>query len=224
LNSDKKQCVIGEGTCGGIDAQNLFNPALVDPLKLDELQKKYGIANDELVVGFCGRLCRDKGIVELIDGFNKFKQEHIISAKLLLIGKYDDRDKLPKEIKQSIVNSKDIILTGYINKSELCYYYSMMDMFVFPSYREGFGMCVIEASALEKPILVSRSHGCIDSIREGKTGYYIDLSAEGIKLGIERLLDSNERLRIGKQGREFVLSNFDYPVMWPKVLEMYQSL
>jgi glycosyltransferase involved in cell wall biosynthesis len=95
---------------------------------------------------------------------------------------------------------------------------------VFPSYREGFGMCVIEASALEVPILVSRSHGCIDSIREGKTGYYIDLSAEGIKSGIECLLDSNERLRLGKQGREFVLENFDQPIMWPKVLEMYQSL
>jgi glycosyltransferase involved in cell wall biosynthesis len=91
-------------------------------------------------------------------------------------------------------------------------------------HREGFGMSVIEASALELPILVSRSHGCIDSIREGKTGYYIDLSAEGIKSGIERLLDPSERMLIGKQGRNFVLANFDQQVMWPKVLKMYQSL
>jgi glycosyltransferase involved in cell wall biosynthesis len=225
LNSDKKQLVIGAGTCGGIDAQNLFNPALVDSAKLGALRQKYGIANDELIVGFCGRLCRDKGIVELIDGFHLFKQVHKeILAKLLLVGEYDERDILPDAIKQYIVDSKDIISTGHVDKSEIPYYYSMMDVFVFPSYREGFGMSVIEASALEVPILVSRSHGCIDSIREGKTGYYIDLSAEGIKSGIERLLDPAERRRLGEQGREFVLANFDHPVMWPKVLEMYQSL
>jgi glycosyltransferase involved in cell wall biosynthesis len=224
LNSDKKQCVIGQGTCGGIDAQNIFNPALVDSVKLNALRQKLGTNNNELIVGFCGRLCRDKGVIELIEGFKLFKQVHNITAKLLLVGEYDERDILPDSIKQSIANSVDIILTGYVDKSEISYYFSMMDMFIFPSYREGFGMSIIEASALELPILVSRSHGCIDSIREGKTGYYIDISAEGIKSGIERLLDPNERFRLGKQGRELVLTYFDYSVMWPQVLKMYQTL
>jgi glycosyltransferase involved in cell wall biosynthesis len=225
LNAGRKQSVIGEGTCGGIDAQHIFNPSLIDANKLVSLRQKYGITNEDLIVGFCGRLCRDKGIIELIDGFNQFTRTHQDQpAKLLLVGDYDKRDILPDNIKKAIAESPNIISTGHVDKTEIPYYYSMMDMFVFPSYREGFGMCVIEASAMERPILVSRSHGCIDSIREGETGYYIDLSAEGIKSGIERLLDPAERLRIGKQGREFVLSNFDHPVMWPKVLNMYQSL
>jgi glycosyltransferase involved in cell wall biosynthesis len=225
LNAVEKQSVIGEGTCGGIDAQHIFNPSLIDAHKLVSQRQKYGITNEDLIIGFCGRLCRDKGIIELIDGFNQFTRTHQDQpAKLLLVGDYDKRDILPENIKKAIAESPNIISTGHVDKTDILYYYSMMDMFVFPSYREGFGMCVIEASALERPILVSRSHGCIDSIREGETGYYIDLSAEGIKSGIERLLDPAERLRIGKQGREFVLANFDQPIMWPKVLNMYQSL
>lgn len=225
LNSDKKQRVIGEGTCGGIDAQHKFNPACVDSKEVALLRQKYGIAEGELIVGFCGRLCRDKGIIELIEGFHLFRQAHPeIPAKLLLVGGYDTRDVLPDKIKMSIANAKDIISTGRVSNTDIRNYYSMMDMFVFPSYREGFGMCVIEASALECPILVSRSHGCVDSIREDETGYYIDLSAEDVKLGIERLLNADERRRLGRNGREFVLANFDHSVMWPKVLAMYQSL
>lgn len=224
LNPPRKQCVIGAGTCGGIDAQHLLNPALVEAAKLDLFRQKYGMAPGELIVGFCGRLCPDKGIIELIEGFKRFKQAHDLSAQLLLVGEYDERDILPDAIKQSIVNSRDIISTGHIDKSEIAYYYALMDLFVFPSYREGFGMSVLEASAMERPILVSRSHGCIDSILEGQTGYYIDLSAEGIKAGLERMLEPTERVRLGEQGRKFVLANFDHSVMWPKVLEMYQSL
>jgi glycosyltransferase involved in cell wall biosynthesis len=136
LNPDKKQCVIGAGTCGGIDAQNIFNPTLVDATKLNAFRQKYVIANSELIVGFCGRLCRDKGIIELIEGFNLFKQAHNISAKLLLVGEYDERDILPDAIKQSITKSTDIIPIGHVDKSEICYYYSIMDIFVFPSHRD----------------------------------------------------------------------------------------
>lgn len=224
LNGYKKQHVIGRGTCGGIDAINKFNPELVDSKHQAELRAKYNISEDDLMIGFCGRLCKDKGIIELIEGFNLFKSLHSeISAKLLLVGPYDSRDILPDNIKKEIENSDSIISTGRVTE-RIDDYYSLMDMFVFPSYREGFGMCVIEASAMEKPILVSRSHGCIDSIVENITGEYIDLSSEGIAEGIERMLDESRRRELGKNGRKFVLENFDHSVMWPKVLQLYSNI
>lgn len=85
-------------------------------------------------------------------------------------------------------------------------------------------MCVIEASAMEVPILVAPSHGCIDSIKEGVSGFYIDLNIESICLGMERMLDKESMISIGRQGREFVLENFDHKVMWPKVGKLYNEI
>lgn len=223
LNSDKKQAVIGAGTCGGIDAIGTFNPKLISQTERDDLQTTLGIRADDFVVGFCGRICKEKGIRELIDGFKQFSQNQPHS-KLLLVGAFDSRDILPEEYKNEIESNPDIISTGQIDKSKLPLYYSLMDVFVFPSYREGFGMCVIEASAMEIPILVSRSHGCIDSIREHQTGEYIDISAHDIANGLELMTNRDKRHEFGKNGRKFVVENFDYKVMWPEILNLYNQI
>lgn len=220
LNSAKKQLVIGVGTCCGIDTVNSFNPVLVSEAEKKDLKGSLGISTKDMVVGFCGRLCKDKGIPELIDGFNAFKKKNP-SAKLLLVGPYDSRDILAEKYKTEINENPDIISTGKVDKEKLPLYYSIMDIFVLPSYREGFGMCVLEASAMELPILVSRSHGCIDSIVEGKTGRYIDINPEGIARGLEAYESIAE---YGKAGRKWVKENFERKNMWPKIEAFYNSL
>lgn len=85
-------------------------------------------------------------------------------------------------------------------------------------------MSVLEASAMKIPILVSRSHGCIDSIIENDTGQYIDLSTEGVCNGIERMLDPVLRQTLGARGRSMVLEKYDHRVMWPQVLDLYKKL
>lgn len=223
LNSDKKQRVIGRGTCGGIDTVNVFNPELVSEKQTADLRSSLGISEKDFVVGFCGRICKEKGIRELIDGFRTFNQKNP-NSKLLLVGPYDARDILPDEYKKEIEQNPNIIFTGLTEKALLPQYYSIMDVFVFPSYREGFGMCVIEASAMKVPILVSRSHGCIDSIQEHETGEYIDISAESISNGLENMRDTATRKKLGDGGRKFVVENFDYKVMWPQVSDCYSAL
>ena len=225
LNSAKKQLVIGKGTCGGIDAQNLFNPELISASEVDNLREELGIGKMDFVVGFCGRICKEKGIRELIDGFKLFQKNNPdIKSKLLLVGGYDERDILPEEYKEVIANDPDILSTGNIDKRILPKYYSLMDIFVFPSYREGFGMCVIEAGAMEVPALVSRSHGCVDSIVENETGEYIEISPEGIAEGLSKMTNSELRVKLGKYSREHVLANYDCSVLWPKILKVYKSL
>ena len=224
LNKAEKQYVIGHGTCGGIDAQNIFNPSLVDADKLLILKKKLGLNDADIVFGFCGRICNDKGIPELVDAFELFQKLHSnIKAKLLFIGKFDTRDGISEEKKQQIESNSDIVISGHIDKVEIPYYYSMLDVFVFPSHREGFGMCVVEASAMEKPILDSRAHGCVDAIVEHETGEYIDLSADGICKGMELMLDEELRGKLGKSGRKRVLEWYDFKVMWPLVSDLYKK-
>lgn len=225
LNSDKKQIIIGHGTCGGIDAKQVFNPSLVSPDDTAALKRKYKIDNEDLVVGFCGRICNEKGIRELIDGFNMFRLAHPeISIKLLLVGRHDSRDPLSDNYMAIIQEDNDIISTGKIVQSELPKFYSLMDLFVFPSYREGFGMCVIEAAAMEVPAIVSRSHGCVDSIIEHKTGEYIDIDAKSVAAGITNMMDSNMRKIMGKKARTEVLQKYDHSIMWPLVLNVYNAL
>ena len=224
LNEAKKQYVIGHGTCGGIDAQNIFNPSLVDVDKLLFIKKKLGLNDSDIVFGFCGRICNDKGIPELVDAFELFQKLHSnIKAKLLFIGRFDTRDGISEEKKQQIESNSDIVISGHIDKVEIPYYYSMLDVFVFPSHREGFGMCVVEASAMEKPILDSRAHGCVDAIVEHETGEYIDLSADGICKGMEQMLDEELRGKLGKSGRKRVLEWYDFKVMWPLVSDLYKK-
>lgn len=225
LNKAGKQYVIGHGTCGGIDARNIFNPALVEVNKLVALKEKFGIANADIVFGFCGRICNDKGIPELIDAFEMFQKRHSdIDVKLLFIGGFDTRDGISEDKRQQIKTNKDILMSGYIDRSEIPYYYSMLDVFVFPSHREGFGMCVVEASAMEKPVLDSRAHGCIDAIVEHETGEYIDFLAEGICTGMEMMLDADLRKLLGKNGRRRVLEWYDFTVMWPFVDNLYKRI
>ena len=101
---------------------------------------------------------------------------------------------------------------------------SLLDVFVFPSHRKGFGMCVLEASAMEKPILDSRAHGCVDAIVEHETGEYINLSAEGICRGMELMLDADLRKRLGENGRKRVLEWYDFKIMWPLVGDLYKKI
>lgn len=225
LNADKKQFTIGHGTCGGIDAQNIFNPALIDEQNKAEKAKELGIENADIVFGFCGRICVDKGVPEMVEGFMKLRELHPeLKANLLLIGAMDERDILPQAVNDAISSCKDIVITGWVNKVDIPYFYSMLDVFVFPSHREGFGMCAIEASAMEKPLLVSHAHGVEDTIVEHKTGEYISLNAESICQGMEKMLDNNLRKLMGKAGRKIVLDWYDSSVIWPQVSELYKLI
>lgn len=223
LNKKNKQLVIGRGTCGGIDTGNIFNPDNLDPGMLRMFRVSQKINKDDYVVGFCGRLCKDKGIIELVEGFKLFKKENPkVKVKLLLVGGYDSRDVLPVQIREQINDDKDIIQVGHIN-SNIQYQYALMDVLVFPSHREGFGMCSIEAQAMGVPVLTSRSHGCIDTIIEGITGEYIDLSARGVAEGIQSMLDSQKRKLMGEQGRINVIKHYDHKVLWSKILDFYNN-
>jgi len=224
LNKDSKQTVIGRGTCGGIDTIEIFNPGKVDESMVAALRFSQKITKDDYVIGFCGRLCKDKGIPELVEGFKLFREQNpSIKTKLLLVGGYDSRDILPESVHQTIDTDNDIICTGYILKN-IPNYYSLMDVFLFPSHREGFGMCSIEAQAMGIPALVARSHGCVDTIIENVTGEYINLTPESISERLLSLNDKQKRAEMGNAARTFVCENFERTSLWPLMLDYYESL
>lgn len=212
----KKQSILGHGTCNGVDTVDKFNPENIDSVKLYDLRDKYNIGKDDFIIGYTGRLVRDKGIIELVNAFDSLKNAE--NCKLLLVGMFEERDALPEGVKQRILNDKRIIYTGFINEG-MEYYYSLMDAYILPSYREGFPTGVLEAQAMAKPVITTRVTGCCDSIVDGVTGLFADNDAADLASKIDALRIDN---RIdGNKGREWVHTNFDSRLVWKEIEKLY---
>ncbi len=212
----KKQMIWHKGTCNGIDTLNHFNPAVIVPARLTGLKARYGIGEDDFVIGYSGRLVRDKGIIELVRAFDKLQLAD--NCKLLLVGMFEKRDALPEDIQERILNDSRIIYTGFINGG-MEYFYSMMDIYVLASYREGFPTGVLEAQAMEKPVITTRVTGCCDSIIDGRTVFFVNNTAEDIvekidKIRLDKAID-------GCEGRKWVIENFDSRLVWKEIEKLY---
>ena len=215
----KKQIILSKGTCNGVDTQHHFNSEMIDKTCLLKLKDKYGIKNSDFVIGYSGRLVRDKGIIELVRAFDCL--ENAENCKLLLVGMFEERDALPTDIQDRILNDPRIIYTGFINGG-MEYYYSMMDVYVLASYREGFPTGVLEAQSMAKPVITTRVTGCCDSIVNNLTGLFVDNDASDIakKIDMIRLDHAID----GNEGRRWVVENFDSPLIWKEIEEkLYKS-
>ena len=215
LSHPTKNIMLNKGTCNGIDATVTYNKNFNSLEEIEALRTKYGIEPGDQVIGFVGRLVNDKGINALVAAWQELlkKKKNI---KLLLVGPFEKRDALDQEVVDYISNEKTIIHTGLIEK--IAPFYGLMTVFVLPSYREGFPTVVLEASAMEIPVITTKSTGCIDSIIENETGLFTSIKPEAITEKITYYL-ANEHIATehGKNGREFVLKNFDQEVIWQEI-------
>lgn len=219
-----KQVVLGKGSCNGIDTINKFNPVLIPRIDIDDLKEHYGIRANDFVIGFCGRLVRDKGIIELLEAFKVLHERHPQKTiKLLIIGQPEKRDGLPEQTLYALTHNEGIIFTGMIPFDDIQKYYLLMDVFVLPTHREGFGMVAIEASAMERTVIVSGYTGCADTVIDGVTGYHIDKSVDSIVEAVEKCFDAVKLKDMGKKGRIYVVENFEHTIVRKYVLQMLKS-
>lgn len=224
INKPEKQCLLNKGTCCGIDTKVMFNPATYNIQDIDNMKRTLGIRDAEFVLGFCGRIVRDKGIVELIEGFKQLKSTYPDKRiKLLFIGEREIRDAVPQHTIDVIEKDPDIVFTGKVERSQMPKYYMMMDGFILPSYREGYPTVILEAMSMGVPCIVSRSTGCIDSIVENYNGIYTDISPESIKKQIAILFDDAYRKKLAANTRSYVVENYDHSKVWPYVIEVIEK-
>lgn len=220
LNKPEKQVILSKGTCNGISTSK-FNSKNISKSKCLQIKHSLKIPNDSFIIGYTGRLVKDKGIVDLFLAFRYLKKKYK-NIILLLVGFYEKRDALPQEIIEEIQKDTQIIVTGYVNYEEIEYYYSIMDVFILPSYREGFPTSILEASAMELPIITTRATGCIDSIIENITGLFIDHNPLEIAEAIEYFIQNKDKkIMFGKEGRKFIENNFDSEIIWKDLEKIY---
>lgn len=220
ISNPHKLCILNIGSCTGIDTQNLFNPDNVDQRAIDDLKHRYNLYPDNFVIGFVGRLVGDKGIVELVTAFTQLynKNNHL---RLLLVGPLEERDAVPENIIIKIKEHPGIIHVGLI-ESGMPEYYSLMDLFVLPTHREGLGVALLEAQSMRIPVLTTSHTGARDALKAGVTGDYIDMTPKSIVNAITEYLEQPDlNRRQGIEGRKFVIENFAEENIWKEIEKLY---
>lgn len=221
IDKPYKQVILGRGSCNGIDTIKKFNPDLIEKDVVNSYKAFYGIKRNDFVMGFCGRLVKDKGIIELVEAFKSLKELYPEKQiKLFIIGQNESRDSIPKETLTFLTQSKDVVFTGQISFSEIQKYYLLMDVLVLPTHREGFGMVAIEASAMEIPVIVSDFTGCAETIEENVTGLYTDGTPKSIVEAVEKCFNKEFARQLGQNGRKFVSENYEHSVIRRHVLNL----
>lgn len=221
LNPASKQVVLVNGTCNGIDTDR-FGIDSVDKSKLDDLRAKLGINDGDFVIGFAGRLVRDKGIIELVRAYKAMRGVHP-NVRLMLVGMLEIRDALPEDVVKVIQEDEGIIKTGYVGYAEIEYYYALMNVFVLASYREGFPTSVLEASSMGLPVITTKATGCIDSIIDGETGIFVNHDDKELLMALSSLYDNEDKRRMmGAAGRQYVIDHFNQELVWKEIEKLYK--
>ncbi|MFH6999050.1 glycosyltransferase family 4 protein [Flavobacterium sp. FlaQc-57] len=217
LNTSLKNIVLGLGTCNGIDTNDRFNPERKNSEDIKALMSKYNISQDDKVVGYVGRLVKDKGIDDLILAWEMVKIKSP-QAKLLLVGPIEERDSISDYSKSIIASDSSIIFTDFVLDSSI--YFGLMKIFVLPTYREGFPTVSLEASSMNLPVIITKATGCSESIIENKTGMFISNEPLDIANKILFYLESeNIAKQHGIEGRHFVQENFEQTKIWDQIAE-----
>jgi glycosyltransferase involved in cell wall biosynthesis len=216
--SSSKVKVIGAGSICGVDSLR-FHP---DIEKRQTVRQELGIAQDARVILFVGRLNRDKGVLDLAAAFGEIAKNHH-DVELLLVGSEED---VPFSRIQEICNARrePLHYISFTPKPEQ--YMAAADIFCLPSYREGFGMTIIEAAACGVPAVASRIYGIIDAVEDGKTGLLFpagDVTA--LTQALSRLIAENElRQQLGNQARKRALELFSSEKITRELMALYDRL
>ncbi len=221
LNPKRKQLTLGSGTCTGIDTGGKFNPANIDDNKLNEMRAKWGLTASDWVIGYSGRMVKDKGIPELVAAFEAIKESYP-EAKLLLMGPLDPRDVLPPHIEKRIKSGDGIVWTDFIDEDQE-YFYAMMNVYVLASYREGFPIGALEAQSMGVPVITTRSTGCRDAILSGKTGQFVEINSKSIGNALTNFIAHGLDKKYSTDARRWVVDNFDYSQIWHHLDNLYNA-
>lgn len=214
--SSRTGVIAGAGMSNGIDASR-FDPRLVEPAAVPELPAS------DAVVGFAGRLARDKGIDELAAAWRHLR-ERLPQATLLLVGDWDRTSPVSDEVRRELEADSRVHVTGFVD--DPAPFYRAMSVFAFPSRREGFPNAPMEAAAMQLPVVAASAVGNVDAVIDGVTGTLTPRGdAAALAHAIERYLLSPElRRRHGRAGRQRVLREFRQEHVWRLMLCEFETL
>lgn len=223
LYKEKKATVVGRGGTIGVDLTNydISQKAIM----CKNTKQTYNINNDTFVFGFAGRVSADKGCNELFGAFKRLGETYE-NVALLIAGPMEENCSIEPTLLEWAKASPKVILTGQIENSQMCNYYSAMDVLVHPTYREGFGMVIQEAGALACPVITTDIPGASEVLENGKSCLLVKPNDEASLYEKMKQMCNNpqETAVMGQNAREFVEKHYERSIMLNNQLDRYISL
>jgi glycosyltransferase involved in cell wall biosynthesis len=215
--SKNRSTVLLHGSVGGVNIKKFKYKKINRNL----LRKKLQISKNDFTFLYLGRINKEKGIIELIEAFNKIERSY--KALLVLVGPIED-SYIKDYIKDNITKNKKLIYVDETSTPEK--WFSIGDILCLPSHREGFGSVVIEAASCNLPTLGSNIYGITDAIVKNQTGFFHKVgSTSDIKKKMVFVI-RNKRLlkKFGQRARKRVEKNFEENLISQKFLEFINSI
>lgn len=221
LYPEEKGSVTHKGSASGVSLER-FDISQKEIFR-NEIRNKYQIPDDAFVYGFVGRITGDKGINELLSATKNILDVYK-NVYVLLIGGMDKEESVDLDLYEWSKNNSHVIYCGSTNKVQR--YMAAMDCYVMPSYREGFGLTVVEAGAMGIPVVCTNIPGPTDAIRNEENGLIIEKKdVEGLKNAILRLYTHPELGKeLGQAGYENVKENYEQNSLFKYILEDRENL
>lgn len=217
--SKTNSSVIADGSISGVDVQR-FTFSM--DIRMD-IRHELKLRDNQIVFVFLGRLNRDKGIGELLSAFDKLVADKK-DAFLLLVG--TDEEDYDKQVVNypNIQRGENYCYYGKTSHPECLLHAG--DVFVLPTYREGFGSSVIEASCLGLPVICSDTYGVMDAMVDDVTGLRCKVAdVDSLLNCMKKLYESPElRKELGFNGHNRVVEKFSGEVINKAWVDFYLNL
>ena len=205
----------------GVDIWNKFNTNIISQSETESFKKENSLNDNDFIFSFIGRLVKEKGVFELVEAFKSVVSRYP-HAKLVLVGGLLDSERDTESYNRLMndLNHPSIRYVGF--RKDIPVIMKASDTFVLPSYREGLPRSIIEAMALEKPIIATNIRGCREEVFPGENGFLVEKEdVNELEQAMISLLENPELVvSYGKRSREIVEELFDEE----KVLQMQIDL
>lgn len=233
-NSEDVETAVREGICQETKIKRLGNGIDISRFDFDQYssgkilikKEQLGISPNNQVVGFVGRLVKEKGIIEFLHAVRIVTQK-IPDVKFLVVGPIEPEK--PDQIQPSIL--RKLGLEGYVillaeMRTDIPDLLALMDIVTLPSYREGMPRLPMEAGLMRKPVVVTNIRGCREVVKNGETGILVPVKdSRALAEAIIYLLEHpQEAKRMGINGQKRVKELFDERKIFPNIEAEYRRL
>ena len=210
-------------SANGLDFEGRFNPRVYGGEWRTRGRHALGIPVDGFVVGFVGRIFKTKGIEDLVRAWQLLANSEP-RLHLVLVGNMEPREPVSPWAQQALRSENRIHLTGFVEEPATLY--PVMDVLTLPSYHEGLGYSLLEAAAMQVPVIGTRIPGIVDALQENINGLLVAPGNPPELAGaIERYLRDPALARAhGQAGRDFVMNRFRRADVLDRIRETYIQL
>jgi len=227
---------INESICTVV--YNGIDPNIKPMRAVSEIRKKWGVGDDEILIGTVGSLIKRKRINDLIDAMAEMQRQDArgkmqdlklatcnlkLSLKCMIVGDGPEKENLQIEARKKGLHER-VIFTGF--QSDAISYINVMDIFVLSSENEGLPRVILEAMLMAKPVVACNVTGSSELVIDGETGFLVSVKdPDALAAAMSRLIASSElRNTMGAMGRERVLEKFSMEAYITGVSKIFEEV